>query len=53
MGEVLKEPHRGLSPLIFDLVPNPNIDHLVPVIRLEYDGYLGEDGAQATTVFIV
>jgi hypothetical protein len=26
------EPHRGLSPLVFDLLPNPSIDHLVAVI---------------------
>jgi hypothetical protein len=26
---------------------SPGIDHLVPVILLEYDGYLGEDGVQA------
>jgi hypothetical protein len=24
-----------------------DVDHLVPVILLEYDGYFGEDGAQA------
>jgi hypothetical protein len=29
---VLQEPHRGLSPLVFDLPPNPSIDYLVPVI---------------------
>jgi hypothetical protein len=28
-------------------------DHLVPVILLEYDGCLGEDGAQATGGIIV
>jgi hypothetical protein len=28
----LQEPHRGLSLLIFDLPPNPGIDHLVAVI---------------------
>ena len=27
-----QEPYRGLSPLIFDLLPNPSIDHLVAVI---------------------
>jgi hypothetical protein len=32
MGEVLQKPHRGLSLLDFDLLPNPSIDHLVPVI---------------------
>jgi hypothetical protein len=26
---------------------SPGIDRLVPVILLEYDGYLGEDGVQA------
>jgi hypothetical protein len=31
-GEVLQEPRRGLSPLVFDLLPNPSIDHLVAVI---------------------
>src|SRR5215211_4028992 len=32
MGRVLQESHRGLSPLIFALPPNPSIDHLVGVI---------------------
>ena len=31
-GGVLQNPHKGLSPLDFDLLPNPSIDHLVPVI---------------------
>jgi hypothetical protein len=31
-GEVLQESHRGWSTLIFDLPPNPSIDHLVAVI---------------------
>jgi hypothetical protein len=31
-ARVLQEPHRGLSCLVFDLPPNPGIDHLVPVI---------------------
>ena len=44
---------QGMSPLVFDLPPSPSIDSLVPGIFLEYDGYLGEDGAQATTEFIV
>ena len=44
---------KGFSRLAFDLPPNPSIDHLVPVILLECDGYLGEDGAQATTEIIV
>ena len=46
---VLQEGHRGFSRLVFDLPPNPSIDHLVPVILLEYDGYLREDGVQATS----
>ena len=29
---VLRKPHRGFSRLVFDLLPNPSIDHLVPVI---------------------
>ena len=33
-GEVPQEPHRGLSPLVFDLLPNPSFDHLVPVILM-------------------
>jgi hypothetical protein len=32
MGEVLQKPHRGFSRLVFDLPPNPSIDHLVAVI---------------------
>ena len=31
-GEVLRVAQRGLSPLVFDLLPNPSIVHLVPVI---------------------
>ena len=31
-GEVPQEPHRGFSRPIFDLPPNPSIDHLVAVI---------------------
>jgi len=31
-GWVLQESHRGFSRPIFDLPPNPSIDHLVPVI---------------------
>jgi hypothetical protein len=31
-GKVLQEPHRGLSCLVFDLLPEPSIDHLVAVI---------------------
>ena len=31
-GEVLQERHRGFSSLIFDLLPNPSIYHLVAVI---------------------
>jgi hypothetical protein len=31
-GAMLQEPHRGLSPLIFDLPPNPSIDDLVAVL---------------------
>jgi hypothetical protein len=52
-GRVLQKPYRGLSPLVFDLPPNPSIDSLVPVILLECEGRSGEDGAQATTEFIV
>ena len=44
---------QGISRLVFDLLPNPSIDHLVPVILLECEGRSGEDGAQATTEFIV
>ena len=29
---MLQEPHRGFSRLVFDLPPNPSIDHLVAVI---------------------
>ena len=29
---VLEKPYKGLSPLVFDLLPNPSIDHLVAVI---------------------
>jgi hypothetical protein len=43
MEEVLQKPYKGLSPLVFDHPPNPSIDHLVPVILLEYDDCLGED----------
>ena len=32
MVAVLQERHRGFSRLIFDLPPNPSIDHLVAVI---------------------
>src|SRR5215218_267300 len=32
MGGVLRKPYRGLSPLVFDLPPNPSIDRLVAVI---------------------
>jgi hypothetical protein len=32
MGGVLQNPHKGLSCLIFDLLPNPSIYHLVAVI---------------------
>jgi hypothetical protein len=31
-GRVLQKPHKGFSCLIFDLPPNPSIDHLVAVI---------------------
>jgi hypothetical protein len=31
-GFGLQEGHRGFSRPIFDLPPNPSIDHLVPVI---------------------
>jgi hypothetical protein len=31
-GFGLQESHRGFSRPIFDLPPNPSIDHLVPVI---------------------
>src|SRR5215207_2225566 len=31
-GEVLQERHKGFSRLVFDLLPNPSIDHLVSVI---------------------
>jgi hypothetical protein len=31
-GLGLQESHRGFSRPIFDLPPNPSIDHLVPVI---------------------
>jgi hypothetical protein len=48
-----QKPYRGLLPLVFDLPPNPSIDHLVPMIHLEYDGCPGEDGAQATTEIVV
>jgi hypothetical protein len=44
---------QGFTRPIFDLPPNPSIDHLVPVILLECEGRSGEDGAQATTEFIV
>jgi hypothetical protein len=29
---VLQKPRKGFSPLVFDLLPNPSIDHLVAVI---------------------
>ena len=29
---VLQNPHKGFSRLVFDLLPNPSIDHLVAVI---------------------
>jgi hypothetical protein len=51
--EVLQEPHRGLSPLVFDRLPSPSIDSLDPDIALEYDGCPGEDGAQATRGIVV
>jgi hypothetical protein len=31
-GSVLQERHRGFLRLVFDLPPNPTIDHLVAVI---------------------
>jgi hypothetical protein len=31
-GGLLQQCHRGFSRLIFDLLPNPSIDHLVAVI---------------------
>jgi hypothetical protein len=31
-GEVLQKPLEGFSRLVFDLLPNPSIDHLVVVI---------------------
>ena len=47
----LQKPYRGFSRLVFDCLSSFNIDNLVPVILLEYDGRPGEDGAgtQATT----
>jgi hypothetical protein len=30
--EILQNPHRGFSCLVFDLLPNSSIDHLVAVI---------------------
>jgi hypothetical protein len=53
MGGVLQNPHRGLSCLVFDLLPNPSIDDLVVVVLLEYDGCPGDDGAQATRGIVV
>jgi hypothetical protein len=32
MERVLQDPHRGFSRLVFDLPPNPSIDHLIAVI---------------------
>jgi hypothetical protein len=47
MGRVLQKPYRGFSASSLRPASSSGIDHLVPVILLEYDGYLGEDGAQA------
>jgi hypothetical protein len=47
-GRVLQSPHRGFSCLVIETcLQPPSIDSLVPDILLEYDGYLGEDGAEA------
>ena len=42
----LQESHRVFSRLVFDPLPNADIDHLVPMILVEYDGRLGVDGAE-------
>jgi len=42
---ILQKPHRGLSCLVFDLLPNPSIDHLVPVILKPSLAVLEDAGA--------
>jgi hypothetical protein len=44
-GEVLQESHRGISRPIFDLPPNPSIDHLAPVILKPSLAVLEDAGA--------